>query len=342
MLYGTDAGYLPLVCFSIRSIVEHGSCPDVYILTDGELDDENRRKAEGYLKELGVSARLVAVPRERRMDVHVDHRIPWASYLRLFFDAYIPDTYERVLYLDADTRVRVDLTPLWSTDLMGRVVGAVHDIYMLAKGPIATIRENLGLDPESSYFNAGVLLIDRAAWRERNVASRTLAFAFEASDRCRFHDQCALNRTLRDDWQPLDFRWNYYTPVREAISRCPPLFPNRVEGFIYHNVLGRVWQETPFVSSVPQNLWYAAAAADSPWPDFVKRVTTCRRMELWTRWFSRWIHYRLDAGLHAFSPQWVSRRRRRELGDQSALSEFLQTNDPDVVMQHFHNNALRR
>ncbi|EKM59540.1 glycosyltransferase family 8 protein [Phanerochaete carnosa HHB-10118-sp] len=113
--------------------------------------------------------------------------------------AMIPQTVlpvERVLYLDADVLVRADLRALWNTDLGGKPIGATADVGH----PMGHADVERG-----PYFNAGVLLLDLAKVR---------AVLRELFDACRqrkdslHRDQDALNVVFRDEWHPLDLKWN--------------------------------------------------------------------------------------------------------------------------------------
>ena len=73
--------------------------------------------------------------------------------------------------------------------------------------PVPNFRE-LGFKPEAAYFNAGVLLIDLAAWRVADVSRRLLECLEEHRRHVVFWDQYALNVVLAGRWGQLDLRWN--------------------------------------------------------------------------------------------------------------------------------------
>jgi lipopolysaccharide biosynthesis glycosyltransferase len=73
--------------------------------------------------------------------------------------------------------------------------------------PIANFRE-LGLQPTAPYFNAGVLLVDLAAWRAAEVTTKALACLEQHRRHVMFWDQYAMNVVMAGKWGPLDMRWN--------------------------------------------------------------------------------------------------------------------------------------
>lgn len=98
----------------------------------------------------------------------MDGRITRATFYRLFLADLLPDTIEKVLYLDGDIVVRQSLCDLWNVDLTGYAIAAIPD----AAG-INNIEwyARLGYPPDLGYFNAGVLLINLEYWRQNQVTS---------------------------------------------------------------------------------------------------------------------------------------------------------------------------
>lgn len=136
-------------------------------------------------------------------------------YARLLLDVLLPAEVERLVYLDCDILVRSPIEVLSASDLMGRSIGAVLDphrhIHMLG----TDLTRNADVFSFGfAYFNSGVLLIDRAAFARADVPAKTRELAGRGLlDRLQY-DQAALNLIFRDDWLPLDFRWNLINPMQ--------------------------------------------------------------------------------------------------------------------------------
>jgi lipopolysaccharide biosynthesis glycosyltransferase len=67
---------------------------------------------------------------------------------------------------------------------------------------------SLGLNPQSPYFNSGVMLIDLASWRRERLADQFLRCLAENERYVWCWDQYALNVVLADRWCILPLRWN--------------------------------------------------------------------------------------------------------------------------------------
>lgn len=148
------------------------------------------------------AASVAAIPRHSYFP-------PEAAYPLLLAE-WLPETLERVLFLDADLLVLDDAAKLWETETGERVLAAVPDAAIpLCSAPrgVKDLGE-LGIPAHAPYLNAGVMLIRLAAWRERNITKRAYDYLRKVGDRVDFLHQEALNAVLWADWLPLDGRWN--------------------------------------------------------------------------------------------------------------------------------------
>jgi lipopolysaccharide biosynthesis glycosyltransferase len=133
--------------------------------------------------------------------------LPSAALYRLRVEELLPRSVERLIYLDADIAVRESLHGLWAHDLGDHLLAAVRDpVAPWAASPRALDWQQLGLLPETPYFNSGVMLIPLRRWREENVSRRALELL---GTHCLKHaDQCALNILAAGNWMTLSPRWN--------------------------------------------------------------------------------------------------------------------------------------
>jgi lipopolysaccharide biosynthesis glycosyltransferase len=137
----------------------------------------------------------------------VDGQISLASYLRLYMTQFLPPDLDKVIYLDCDLVICDDVERLWNTDISGHFLAAVPD-------PYSDNHVTLGFREDEKYFNAGVLLVNLAKWREADVQPKLVAYAEGHTDILRYHDQCALNAVFRGQVLFLPYRWNF--PARNA------------------------------------------------------------------------------------------------------------------------------
>lgn len=130
-------------------------------------------------------------------------RISPVTYYRIFLEDLLE--CERLLYLDADIVVTSTLDSIWSMDLKEHALACVVD------GPLIDRNREFGVSG-ADYFNAGVMLLDSARWREKCVLKNALNYGKNASaDALVFNDQDCLNAVLADSALLLGKQANYQT-----------------------------------------------------------------------------------------------------------------------------------
>lgn len=127
-----------------------------------------------------------------------------SAYYRLFLSEILPETVDKVLYLDGDCIVRHSLLPLWNLDLEDNAIAAVPDCK---EGDI-TKYNRLRFSPQLGYFNAGVLLINLDYWRRHRVVELFTDFAVNHHDQIQSEDQDVLNATFCNSKKNLPIKYN--------------------------------------------------------------------------------------------------------------------------------------
>ncbi len=137
------------------------------------------------------------------------------AYARLFMTHFLPAEYESIVYLDADSQVWGDMTPLAQAPVSdGRVLAvrdpitAMIDADLSYKAEHIAHLEALGL-PETArtrYFNSGMIKASRETWAEVGAAT---AAKSKVSPRTVYVDQDTLNQIALERLDPISARWNY-------------------------------------------------------------------------------------------------------------------------------------
>jgi lipopolysaccharide biosynthesis glycosyltransferase len=183
----------------------------------------------------------------------------------------LPQRYPRFVSIDADMLIaRRGLQRLTTIDLEGRALAAACDmIYLMDHkgGPLARefqgYRRALGLDLATPYFNAGLMTIDRAAWRAAGFAEQAAAALRANPERYPFMEQDALNALIGGRFAPLSPRFNFMgdfflTGLEAEIQPIVLHFVNQPKPWDYADYRG----ERRFAEAYAD--WFAA----SPWPDW--------------------------------------------------------------------------
>lgn len=297
-----DRGYVRHAAAMLRSAIGHtpGAVWKVHLLHASAVDDEDRDRLIETLGDSCAEVTFHQVDRARLAGLPEGY-FPSSVWLRIFLPDLLAET-RRVLYLDADTIVTDDLTPLWSTDLGGNVLGAVTNPLYPFQPPYA--RTQLGIDDPLDYFNSGVLLMDLDAMRESDVVTDLVRYALDHPDNW-YPDQDALNAVLRGRWLALHPRWNVQTTLFDLPSTQLP-FPSEAvrEALAHPAVVHYIGPFKPwrYMCTHPLQDLYLAQAARTPWgvptyPDRTVKNAMLRRLPL------AWLD-RLGAAERVVSRRW--------------------------------------
>lgn len=215
-----DDGFWAPAYATMRSIglSSHRPADIVFHLFHRGLSDLHRQSLNAITTEFGaalVDHDLTANARFAQLleGLTFHPKLTNLVYARLLLPELLPEGIERILYLDCDMMVRAPIEELAELDLAGKPIAAVLDAgrhrHMLGRDLVTN--KDL-FDFNFAYFNAGLLVIDREGFAQADLPARTRAF-HEAGvlDRIQY-DQAILNLVFKDNWFPLDWRWNLTSP----------------------------------------------------------------------------------------------------------------------------------
>jgi lipopolysaccharide biosynthesis glycosyltransferase len=218
-----DASYAVALATSIRSIADSNPFParsEIVVLTSAGFAAELKDKVVGSVPESAASIRWVEVDLSQFAQFSTAPYISVMTYARLLIPYVLPRDSARALYLDTDILVLKELRSLWSCDMGGAVLAAARDVY----SNVHAARLGSALAAEPRYFNAGVLLIDIARWREEGVSEKALEYLRENPE-THLSDQDALNVVCRGRWHELDSKWNCQPARPEQTQSAPEACP---------------------------------------------------------------------------------------------------------------------
>jgi lipopolysaccharide biosynthesis glycosyltransferase len=211
-----DNNYAMPLAVTMRSALEHLATNRkiVLFIIDGGISVHNCRKILKSLKSDRCEVRWLPKPDDRLCgaDILISGHITIATYYRLFIVELLPKGYKKVIYLDCDLVVKVDLGRLWDADIEDYYLLGVQDYkvpYVSSPLGLTNYRE-LGLSPDCKYFNAGVFALDLQKWQNDRLTEKAIKYIQEHKEHIRFWDQDVLNALLAGKWGELDLRWNHH------------------------------------------------------------------------------------------------------------------------------------
>jgi lipopolysaccharide biosynthesis glycosyltransferase len=215
---------LAVALTSLALAHEPGEC-EVSILHAGLPGFSRERIEEMARRRLRVE--WIAVDERMLAGAHAPPVLTKASLFRLLLPQILADR-DRTIYLDGDVVVLESLKYLWELDLGDHVVGAVRDAASpWAAGAAGTNWREVGIAPDSPYFNSGVLVLPLERWRREQLAESALDLLRRV--RTRWGDQCAINLVAEGRWQEIPRRWNLQTADADGRGLAWALWRESVE-----------------------------------------------------------------------------------------------------------------
>lgn len=206
----TDENYVYPTGTTIASVLN--SNPDenftFYIVTK-HLSDEHVAVLESFVAPYCSNANLkiITLGDDILTDfpIRLGDHVTSAAYYRVYLQRALPETLDKVLYLDGDILCVDSIQPFYSMDFDGFSCVVTHDErndeeenFIRLKYPSA-----------NGYFCSGVMLINLDWWRKNNVMQKCLDFIAAEPEACLWHDQDALNHVLNGTVLWADFRYNF-------------------------------------------------------------------------------------------------------------------------------------
>ncbi len=234
IFYACDNNFVKYTIVSITSLIENASDENryrIYILNTDICDEmkEEMKKLERdniEIEFVDVSKYLESI--SDRLPIR--HYYTKSTYFRLFIADMFPE-YDKVIYMDSDTVIRADVAELYSTDISDNYVGACHEQAMVQVDVYGRYCERAVGISRHAFFNAGMLIINCKAFREKNILDKFIKLLGEYNFIVT-QDEDYLNVLCKDRVYWLDQRWN--TECTEGI-----IYPYdiRSEAHIIHYIM---------------------------------------------------------------------------------------------------------
>ena len=209
IVMASDSNYVDLLCTAITSLLENNKVAEqinIYLINDHISD--------AYINEIDTLIQryqrniFYLNPPVINANIQVKGNLNISTYYRLFLSELLPGDIDRVLYLDCDVIVRGDITELYNSKMNDCYVAGVLD----TTGRYS--RLSIGLNEEDDYVNAGILLINLAAWRSTHLQERYIEYISSMSWKVEYNDQGVINKVCNGKIQILPPKYNCMVPYQ--------------------------------------------------------------------------------------------------------------------------------
>lgn len=212
----SDDGYFKYMVVAIESIINNAKENldlNIYILDTGITSKNQERLKSRYDNLNKVNIEFLQPNIESLKIFKLKTHVSTAAFSKIFIADLINE--EQIIYLDCDLMLREDISKLWQEFEDDVPLKAVWNPFYNYDS------KYMGLSMDDRTFNSGVMLLNLSLMREMDASTQLLEFLNEFNDKTKLHDQAAFNAVFKNDWEELDYKWNYQ--VSMILSSCEAL-----------------------------------------------------------------------------------------------------------------------
>ena len=154
-----DENYIPPFKTMLKSFMASNHNYDTtFWLIHGGIDENYLNDLNDFCKSYGAKFKQISISEKYFEDAKITDRYPQSMYYRLLAPKILPESLDRILYIDPDTLIINKLDELWNMEFpKGKIYAAASHAII---GNLSDNINKLRLDTDHSYFNTGVILMD--------------------------------------------------------------------------------------------------------------------------------------------------------------------------------------
>lgn len=236
IFFAADDNYLPILDVALRSLIKNASRDFNYVINIINTGlDSNKTKIIKQLDDQNFTINFCDITHHvERIKSKLKNLYHFSiqTWYRLFIQSLFPQ-YDKALYLDCDLIVLGDISKLYNYDIGDNLLGAARCHIVSEHDIFGQYAEYFCGVPRQNYLQAGVLVMNLAEFRRRDLEDKFLylmnKYDFDVID----PDQGYLNAMCNGSVKIIDNGWN-----KEAI-------PVPLEGelnIVHYALYKKPWQ----------------------------------------------------------------------------------------------------
>lgn len=210
ILVASSNQYVKALRIMLASLFQHETEHLNIYLIYSSVTEKNRALLRSFIEEQGGCFFPVRISGEMFQDASLPFHFAKEVYYRIWCSELLPDTVERVLYLDSDIIIRKSIKPLYEMDFQGKSLIGMRDAFgEYFREEHWNRLAGLGLSKEDTYINSGVLLFNLVKMRQTFVATEFLCQMEKLRSILRYADQDMINVFFKGKIGFADLTYNY-------------------------------------------------------------------------------------------------------------------------------------
>ena len=222
-IHDANGNYSKYAAVAVQSLINKtGERLHFFVLHDDTFKEQQKNKLTRMVEEgcNEIDFYKVRIPDEWYKIKSIKN-FTIGTLFRLMISDKLPSDIDRVIYIDVDTLVNLDIKELWDVDTGSALVCGRKEKHY--DNPI--FDEGIS---EDSYVNAGVLLLNLERIREQHDLYRESIHFFEKHPNCMWNDEDAINYVLNRKQMIIPNRFNTFTISADESE------PEFLKPYIYH------------------------------------------------------------------------------------------------------------
>ena len=213
ILITANEAYCPYALAMLNSLFQHNTGDVTVYLMHSRVGDAMLGRMRAFIGSKGGRFEPIRVGADMFDDAPVNMHFTKEMYYRLLASRMLPESEERVLYLDPDILIRGSIEEFYQLPFDGKMLIAMADPPQESDPRCPDDRphwQRLGLPEGSPYINSGVLLMNLRLMRETQFdVNDIFAIISEKSGDLIYPDQDAINVYFRDSMKLWKNLYNY-------------------------------------------------------------------------------------------------------------------------------------
>ena len=214
----------------------------IHLLCDETLSNENYIKFNELVCQYGQKIKFYNINLDNKSKLIKSkelNRVSKGSLYRLMIPELID--VEKVIYLDSDLIVNLDISTLWNINIKNYILGAVLDIESSRNDKrFKKFYESINVDL-NRYFNAGVIIFNLNKLRNFDLLNKSIEFFSNKLDVPHL-DQSVLNYFFKDnDVKLLDKKYNIIVSDELMKINIKEKKIDNVSGIYHFAGVGKPW-----------------------------------------------------------------------------------------------------
>lgn len=206
IVFAIDNNYVQHLSVALVSLLDNNSDLSfrIYIISSG-LSKKSVENIDKISRRYDCEVKNITVSDDLFVTLATAHPFyPKGTYYRLLIPELIDE--EKVLYLDSDIVVNGSIKGLYNQNIGESYVCAIED-------PGFDRHSQLKMNPQSVYFNSGMMLINLSKWKRDGIQKKVIDFIENNQDVIYFPDQCGLNAVINGQWKKVPLKYNQQSSI---------------------------------------------------------------------------------------------------------------------------------